>query len=229
MNSLNYSLELINSSNIPKAFGLNDNSFLIVIFGSLIIGYICLTFYYRIYGDNKRWAKLEYPEKAIVCLVIGLLSILSSLYIVTIYQLSLPDAKNLEQLFLQLRYISPFFYFIFIVALTSRNNFKGLDFIKTYLWYSSSAIAVLNIMLIFLIFYLSEKWSYIIYTGLSIIFIIVFIKYFPKIFESISSYLDCRVHKFKIGIRKEMGKLLNKKSLGDTKPNPDSDYVLLED
>ena len=60
MEPLSFALELINSSNISKAFGLNDNHFLIVIFGSLIIGYICLTFYYRIYSDNKRWAKLEY-------------------------------------------------------------------------------------------------------------------------------------------------------------------------
>jgi len=187
--SLDFALEIINSSNIPKAFGLEANSLLIVIFGSLIVGYICLTFYYRIYDDNKRWEALEYSEKATVSLIIGLLSILSSLYIVTIYQLSIPEAKNLEQLFSQLRYISPFFYFIFFVVLTSKNNFEGLDFIKTYIWYSSNAIVVLNIIFMFLIFLLSGNWVYIIYTALFIIVIIVYIKYFQKIYGSILSYL----------------------------------------
>ncbi len=139
-------------------------------------------------------------------------------------QLSLPDAKNMEQLFSQLWYVAPFFYFIFIVALTSKYNFKGLDFIKTYFRYFFIALVVLSIIFIFLILYLSGNRSYIIYMALIIIFIIVFIKYFPKIFRSISSCLDYIVHKCKIK-RKRLNKIDS--SLEDTNPAPD--YVLLED
>lgn len=79
--------QLINISGISDVFGLSVKSLLIVLFGSIIVGYTCLTFRYKIFEYNQKWKALDYTEKTVVSLVIGFLSILSSLYIVTIYQL----------------------------------------------------------------------------------------------------------------------------------------------
>ena len=134
METLDAIIQHVDISNISKAFGIENNSFLILIIGSFIVGYICLTFYYKIYydQDNEKWTKLEFSEKATVSLIIGFLSIMNSLFVVAIWQLSYRNDKNLEQFFSQLNYIIPFLYFTFISGLTHKYNYKGLDFIKKY-------------------------------------------------------------------------------------------------
>jgi len=62
-NTLEIFTQLANISGISKTFGLNVESLLTLIFSSVIVGYICLTFYYKIYSDNKRWKDLDYSEK----------------------------------------------------------------------------------------------------------------------------------------------------------------------
>lgn len=142
---------IIGTSNISNVFGIEDNSFLILIMGSFIVGYTCLTFYYKIYYYNDSWKNLDYPEKAIVSLVIGFLSVLASLYIVTFYQyVFFKGISGLEQIFLQLMYIAPFLYFITFSALSSlifESMHTELDFIKKYVHVSFFFIAILNFIL----------------------------------------------------------------------------------
>ena len=108
INILDATTQLIDIFGITRIFGLEVNSLLTIILGSLIVGYTCLTFQYKIYDNNQRWTNLDHFEKVMVSMVIGFLSILASLYIVTIYQITFINSKDLEQFFLQLKYVSPF-------------------------------------------------------------------------------------------------------------------------
>ena len=188
-------IKLIGISNISNAFGLEDNSFLILIIGSFIVGYTCLTFYYKIYHHNESWKNLDYPEKAIVSLVIGFLSILASLYLVMFYQHTFFKDTNLDQFFLQVKYISPFLYFITFSALvslpqlTSESMHTDLGFVKIYISVSFVFIASLNLILILALLYSDRNWggigSIILLILLSLIPILV--SYRERIWKSMNS------------------------------------------
>jgi len=77
--------QVISMFNITKNFGIDAQSFFILIFGSVIVGYMCLTFYYKIFSNNERWTKLDYFEKVIVSLVVGFFSIIVSIFAVTVF------------------------------------------------------------------------------------------------------------------------------------------------
>ena len=111
MELLETATQLINSSQIPEVYGLSDNFFLILLVGSLVVGYICLTFYYKVYQNNNRWTELDYFEKTIICLIVGFLSIIVSSYFVNIYKLTSVNNEYSNILFKQLLYVSPFLYF----------------------------------------------------------------------------------------------------------------------
>lgn len=181
-------IQYIDISNISKAFGLENNSFLILIIGSFIVGYICLTFYYKIYydQDNEKWTKLDFSEKAIISLIIGFLSIMNSLFFVAIWQLSYMNDKNLEQFFSQLNYVVPFIYFTAISVFFNRkdNFFKGLDFIKKYISYSVTLIMNLSFIFIFIILYLNRNWY-----GILLIFLFVILIYRKNIVNFFKRYV----------------------------------------
>ncbi len=191
LDNLEFLTQLANISGIPKTFGLNVESLLTLIFGSVIIGYICLTFYYKIYNDNERWTGLNYSEKAIISLVIGFLSIFASLYFLLIYQLiyirlGIVSDEYLKQFFLELMYVSPFLYFIGFSALTSKSDFVGLDFIKKYMNLSFNFIIILNFALIFTILSLVRNWG-----GLAETFLLFFIYLaIPYSKTVISTFID---------------------------------------
>ncbi|MFH1230538.1 MAG: hypothetical protein V1709_03485 [Planctomycetota bacterium] len=151
--------EFIEVSNISKAFGLDVNSFLVLILGSFIMGYAGLTFFYKIYYNqvHQEWDDLEFSEKAIVSLFLGFLTILASLYAVGTWQLMYINNKNFEQLFSQLNYVFPFLYFVIISTFLAR-KYKGLDFIKEYIWVSLNAIIILVLLFVLSIFYLIRNW-----------------------------------------------------------------------
>lgn len=139
--------QLVEASNISKVFGLDVKSFLTLILGSFIVGYTCLTFFYKIYyeQDNDKWINLNFSEKAIVSSFIGFLSILVSLFVVATWSLLYINnsTEKLEQLLSQFYYIFPFLYFAIIsVYLTRKYNYKGLVFIKEYIWISIKTIFI---------------------------------------------------------------------------------------
>ncbi len=137
----------IENSNISKAFGLDVNGFLVLILGSFIVGYICLTFYYKVYYDysNRKWSELNFSEKAIVSLVVGFFGIFISLLaiLVSIFTIFSDNIEQLNQFLLQLSYVTPFLYFIGFSRITAKCDYKGLDFIKNYIKYSFSLVVVL--------------------------------------------------------------------------------------
>ncbi|MCX9024798.1 MAG: hypothetical protein OIN85_01735 [Candidatus Methanoperedens sp.] len=153
--------QVISMFNISKAFGIGINDFLTIILGSFIVGYICLTFHYKIYSNNQRWTELDYFEKAIVSLVIGFFSILISIYVVMIYQLTFPkdNIDRLGQFFLQLNYITPFLYFIAFSTIAAKYDYKELDLIKKYISVSFFLFVNLNFAFALIIFYLIRSWS----------------------------------------------------------------------
>ncbi len=153
--------QVISMFNISNAFGIGINDFLTIILGSFIVGYICLTFHYKIYSNNQRWTELDYFEKAIVSLVIGFFSILISIYAVTIYQLTFPNdsIEQMGQFFLQLKYITPFLYFIAFSTIAAKYDYKELDLIKKYISISFFLIVNLNFAFALIIFYLIRSWS----------------------------------------------------------------------
>ena len=149
-------IKFIENSNISKVFGMADDNLLILILGSFIVGYICLTFYYMVYNvnTNNMWEKLDFSEKAIISLAIGFLSILSSILFVSIFvatsHLLSSNDKNIEQL-LRLYYTYPFIYFTAFSALADKmKNYQDMEFIKAYLKYSVIFISILIIILIIL-------------------------------------------------------------------------------
>ena len=153
--------QLIANTNIAKVFGLGVDSFLTVILGSFIVGYICLTFYYKIYNNNELWTKLEFAEKVVVSSVIGLSSILVTLFVVTIFQLMLqliPINKEFERTLAQLYYIAPFLYFIVFWKRTAKNNYSELEFIKRYVLISFSYIQILVIIFILIVLSFAKEW-----------------------------------------------------------------------
>ncbi len=174
--------QIINMFNIPKAFGIDINDFLTVFLGSLIVGYTCLTFQYKIYSNNERWTKLDYFEKAIVSLVIGFFSILVSIYVVTIYQFTIlkDNIEQLSQLILQLKYLVPFLYFISFSAITAKYDYKDLDFIKKYIGISFALILSLNFAFMLIIFYIIRSWAGILFI-ISIIIILLIAYRFWKL------------------------------------------------
>ena len=136
METLETVTQIINNSSIPNAFGIGANSFLILISGSFIIGYICLTLYYMVYNAdfNNKWKELNFSEKAAVSLVIGFLTIFNSLLIVELYRLFSNFSSILEQSFLQLNYLFPFFLFIVLSRLISyKKKNQKMEFIKKYI------------------------------------------------------------------------------------------------
>lgn len=165
METLDTVIQNVDISNISKVFGLDANSFLILIIGSFIVGYICLTFYYKIYynQDNKNWTDLEFSEKAIVSLFIGFLSIMVSSFGVATYEFIgryiNRDYNNLSQFFSQLYYIVPFLYFTFISFLTHKDEYRGLDFIKKYIYYSMLGIIILAFLFLYIILFSIRNWN----------------------------------------------------------------------
>jgi hypothetical protein len=153
--------QIISMFNISKAFGIGINDILTLVLGSFIVGYICLTFHYKIYSNNQRWTELDYFEKAIVSLVIGFFSILVSLFAVTIYQLTFPkdSIEQMGQLFLQLKYITPFLYFIVFSTIAAKYDYKELDLIKKYISISFFLFVNLNFVFALIIFYSIRSWS----------------------------------------------------------------------
>ena len=149
-------IEIIKSSNIENVFNIGANEFLVLILGSLIVGFICLTLYYRIYNNNKRWSELKFYEKSIVSLIIGFLSILVSLYILTILVLLTLLLKvpleNYEKILMQLPYLGSFFYFIIFLKLNSNKPYKELGFIKEYILGTGNLIFGLSFLAIIILF-----------------------------------------------------------------------------
>ena len=192
INILDATTQLIDIFSITRVFGLEVNSLLTIILGSLIVGYTCLTFKYKIYDNNQRWTNLDHFEKAMVSMVIGFLSILASLYIVTIYQFTLINSKDLEQFFLQLKYVSPFLYFISFSIITAKSNYEELDFIKKYIWVSFSLIFSLNFLLVLIILYVVRSWS-----GIFWIIILILIILAPFIWREWLKYSSQRNDKNK--------------------------------
>lgn len=177
-NELEVVTQLIAVSEISKAFGLDVATFLTVVLGSFIVGSICLTFYYKIYDNNKLWANLEIFEKAIVSSVIGFFSILASRYLFTLFQLIFGKDKELEYIFLQLNYVIPFLYFIGFSIFTAKHNYAELDFIKIYVQRSFTFIAVLVFIIIFVILFFAKAWTDILWMILLILIIIA-----PSIYQ----------------------------------------------
>jgi len=182
-------IQHVDLSILSNAFGIENNSFLTLIIGSFIVGYICLTFYYKIYfdQDNEKWTKLEFSEKVIVSLFIGFLTILVSLFAVATWQLYYND-KVLEKFFLQLYYVSPFLYFKIISAFTHKENYKELVFIKKYILISIKIIMGLVFIFTFSIFYLIRDWHTILALILLIVLCIIGMMIKPKI-ENVLRFL----------------------------------------
>ena len=170
--------QFIENSNISKAFGIDVNNFLILILGSIIVGYTCLTFYYKIFSNNQRWTKLDYFEKVIVSLVIGFFSVLVSIYTVTVYSfaLSQDNRELLGKTFLQMTYILPFLYFISFSKITAKYDYKELDFIKKYIGISFGLIIGLNFAFMLIIFYIIRSWAGFALTIPLIIFLLILYK-----------------------------------------------------
>jgi len=178
MELLETATQLINSSHIAEVYGLDDNFILILLVGSLVVGYTCLTLYYKVYhNNNDRWTELDYFEKAIISLIVGFLSVIASSYFVIIYQLILGNNEYSNILFLQLLYFSPFLYFLAFSYLSERSDYKDLDFIKTYILKTAILISTLNFVLILIVFYIVKAWNGI---GLIIIFIIISLLVYKK-------------------------------------------------
>ena len=178
MSILDFIYQFIEKSNISKAFGIDVNSFLILISGSFIVGYICLTLYYMVYNDgaNNKWKELNFSEKAIVSLAIGFVSILPSILIVHMYQSVINNDKNIEQFY----YIYPFIYFIMISGLVNKiKNYREMKFIKVYL--QVSVICIICLTIIFSVPHIIQSW----YVMLMLIFFILIIclKFKKKIIE----------------------------------------------
>lgn len=176
MELLETATQLINSSQIPEVYGLSDNFFLILLVGSLVVGYICLTFYYKVYQNNNRWTKLDYFEKTIICLIVGFLSIIVSSYFVNIYKLTSVNNEYSNILFKQLLYVSPFLYFSAFSYLSEISNYKELDFIKTYILRTVTLIFTLNFVLILIVFYIVKAWSGILLIILLILILLLLYK-----------------------------------------------------
>ena len=176
MELLETATQLINSSQIPEVYGLSDNFFLILLVGSLVVGYICLTFYYKVYQNNNRWTELDYFEKTIICLIVGFLSIIVSSYFVNIYKLTSVNNEYSNILFKQLLYVSPFLYFSAFSYLSEISNYKELDFIKTYILRTVTLILTLNFILILIVFYIVKAWSGILLIILLILILLLLYK-----------------------------------------------------
>lgn len=176
MELLETATQLINSSQIPEVYGLSDNFFLILLVGSLVVGYTCLTFYYKVYHNNNRWTELDYFEKTIISLVVGFLSVIASSYFVIIYKLILVNNEYSNILFKQLLYVSPFLYFYTFSYLSKRSNYKELDFIKTYVLRTLTLIFSLNFVLILIVFYIIKAWSGILLIILLILILLLLYK-----------------------------------------------------
>lgn len=172
MNLLDASTQLIDILRISNIFGVESGTFLSILLGSFIVGYTCLTFKYKIYDNNERWTNLDQLEKGIVSLVVGFLSILTSFYIVTIYQVTFLNNNGLEQLILQLKYVSPFLYFIIFSISTAKSKFEEFDFIKKYIWFSFNFILTLNFLFALIMLYIIRYWIGIFWIILFILFIL---------------------------------------------------------
>ena len=158
MNLLDDITQLIDILGLSNIFGVESGNFLSIILGSFIVGYTCLTFKYKIYDNNERWTNLDQLEKGIVSLVVGFLSILTSFYIVTIYEVTFLNNNGLEQFILQLKYVSPFLYFISFSILTAKSKFEEFDFIKTYIRFSFNFIIILNFIFALIMLYIIRSW-----------------------------------------------------------------------
>ncbi len=176
MELLETATQLINSSQISEVYGLSDNFFLILLVGSLVVGYTCLTFYYKVYHNNNRWTELDYFEKTIISLVVGFLSIIVSSYFVIIYKLTSVNNEYSNILFKQLLYVSPFLYFSAFSYLSEISNYKELDFIKTYILRTVTLILTLNFVFILIVFYIVKAWSGILLMILLILILLLLYK-----------------------------------------------------
>lgn len=158
MNLLDDITQLIDILGLSNIVEVESGIFLSIILGSFIVGYTCLTFKYKIYDNNERWTNLDQLEKGIVSLVVGFLSILTSFYIVTIYQVTFLNNNDLEQFILQLKYVSPFLYFICFSLSTAESKFEEFDFIKKYIRFSFYFIVILNFLFALIMLYAIRSW-----------------------------------------------------------------------
>lgn len=167
--------QFIENSNISKAFGLDVNGFLVLILGSFIVGYICLTFYYKVYYDysNRKWNELNFSEKAIVSLAVGFLSIFVSLLAILVSKFTIFSDKQLDQFLLQLSYIAPFLYFIGFSRITVKHDYKGFDFVKKYIKHSFSLILDLYLAFGLIISYISRSWAGFLFIFLVILMLVI--------------------------------------------------------
>ena len=144
---------LISISGIPEAFNFSSETFIIFFLSSIIIGFICLTLYYKIYDTNPRWERLDYLDKMTISLVVGFFSILISFFLIGIldyiYQKNFTNELNtVRKILFQLLYLFPFIYFISISSFT-KIDYYNLDFIKDYI--NKSMICLIIFLLLFLI------------------------------------------------------------------------------
>lgn len=180
MEFIEYLIKFIETSGISKAYALDPQIFLTLVFGSIFLGYICLTFYYNLSAKNKKsWRDLNKSEKVLFSLLIGFTSIFISYYAFSIFtfakfQLGFTNNKYLEQTFEQLKYILPFIYFIFISVNINKSTHKKLDFVKEYFIRSYYAFFSLTFIAILLI--LHDDWKGVLLTVLLFLLMILFIK-----------------------------------------------------
>ena len=89
MEFIEYLTKFIETSGISKAYGLDPQILLILVFGSFILGYTCLTLYYKLYAyNNKSWRDLDKSEKFLFSLLIGFTSIFISVYAFSIFTIA---------------------------------------------------------------------------------------------------------------------------------------------
>jgi len=167
-------MEIMDKSEITEAFNLNLNSFVVIILGSLIIGLTCLTIYYTVYYENKRWSSLKYFEKSMIGFIIGLLSILCSSFFVASLQLIYKKYEQMDQMLQQLIYLGPFLYFVAFCLVNSKKIYKKLDFIKDYIQFSCIFIFGMSFVLLILIFIIYQLWLGLFYTIILLLFFVYF-------------------------------------------------------
>ncbi len=141
---------LIDATDFSKAFGINSNIFIFIVLSSLLVGFVCLSFYYRIYNKQKEWGQLDVIDKFSLAGVIGFLSILTSLFLVAFIELifakQTSQNESLSQTIGQLKYFMPFVYFYFLTA--HFEKISGLDFIRKSVWMSLFITSIASIILL---------------------------------------------------------------------------------
>ncbi len=141
---------LLDLSKLHEVFGVNKESLIWLLSASIIFGIVCLTTYYYVYANKKEkdnWNKINYLEKVIISLIIGFITILTSLLIITSIELMLILTGSTPNDFVfQFGYLLPFILFYF----GYKNHEKRSNFIKSYFHFCY--LSFYNVLIITLFF-----------------------------------------------------------------------------